>query len=606
MDRRGFVGITTLVASLVIISSLGATCDGEVYFFENFEGATLSRPVHEDIPPDNPVALAWSREAPGGWSVDRSGVPDGGVTEWRGWSFVDPIWWYQVAEGERREEFAAADQGFVIAVADSDEWDDAVHAEGRYHTVLSTPTIPIAGGNSETLSFDTSWRPRRDQVATIRAVFDNGDDVEVLRWESDDDSVNYQSYTLDRVDVDVTFPATASEVVLNFGYEGEGDFWWAIDNLEFGSFDESFEDVDLGVNVDEGRRPFDINAAWTPNPPSPWSVDRSNVAGVNDPEKGTEEWIGWSFATMDFWTSVTRDRGRSDFLNGEGVVAVAELDEWDARGRPSRDGSFDTFLSSGNFDITGAAANSLQLSFDSGWEEDGTQTGIVSVTYDAGVTNEVLRWTSDAEDANYHSNARNEHVLLELANPAGAQTMEVTFAVLEGGNDKWWAIDNVLVETDERIQIGDFNADGWLDISDINELTRQAASQNHQAAYDLTNDGRVDANDISTWMTRLANSYVGDANLDGEFDTSDFVSLFAAGTYETGDEAVWSQGDFNGDGRFDTRDLVVALAGGGYEQGPRASVAIPEPKLDARLGLFLLAFCARYLSSDPSAGHRPR
>jgi hypothetical protein len=79
---------------------------------------------------------------------------------------------------------------------------------------------------------------------------------------------------------------------------------------------------------------------------------------------------------------------------------------------------------------------------------------------------------------------------------------------------------------------------------------------------------------------------MGDANLDGQFNSSDLVSVLASGTYEADVDSVWSTGDFNGDGRTTSSDLVAALAGGGYEMGPRAAVAaVPEP---SSLALVLL------------------
>ena len=92
-------------------------------------------------------------------------------------------------------------------------------------------------------------------------------------------------------------------------------------------------------------------------------------------------------------------------------------------------------------------------------------------------------------------------------------------------------------------------------------------------------------------MKDLRNTWIGDANLDGEFNSGDLVSVLAAGTYETGAAAVWSTGDFNGDGLTNTSDLVSALSDGGYELGPRAAVAaVPEPASALPLALGLVAF----------------
>jgi hypothetical protein len=128
--------------------------------------------------------------------------------------------------------------------------------------------------------------------------------------------------------------------------------------------------------------------------------------------------------------------------------------------------------------------------------------------------------------------------------------------------------------------VGDFNSDGVLDAADIDDLTQQSASGANDANYDLTSDGSVDLADVNEWISApsIFNSWIGDANLDKEFNSSDLVAVLAAGAYESDVDAVWSTGDFNGDGRANTGDLVAALAGGGYETGPRTGVAaVPEP-----------------------------
>ena len=68
---------------------------------------------------------------------------------------------------------------------------------------------------------------------------------------------------------------------------------------------------------------------------------------------------------------------------------------------------------------------------------------------------------------------------------------------------------------------------------------------------------------------------VGDANYDGSFDSSDFVTVFGAGVFETGDFAQWDDGDWNGDWKFDTADLVWAFSKGSY-QGQTAAAMVPE------------------------------
>ncbi len=77
----------------------------------------------------------------------------------------------------------------------------------------------------------------------------------------------------------------------------------------------------------------------------------------------------------------------------------------------------------------------------------------------------------------------------------------------------------------------------------------------------------------------MKSTWVGDADLNGLFDSGDFVAVFIEGLYETGEPAGWAQGDWNADLVFDSGDFVAAFIDGGYEIGafPGAVQAVPEP-----------------------------
>ena len=134
--------------------------------------------------------------------------------------------------------------------------------------------------------------------------------------------------------------------------------------------------------------------------------------------------------------------------------------------------------------------------------------------------------------------------------------------------------------------------DGGCNV-DINELTLATKSDAPDPKFDLDGSGTVDVLDRRYWIVSLANTYFGDSNLDGEFNSSDFVSVFQAAEYDDAiiGNSTWETGDWNGDCEFDSGDFVVAFQEAGYNAGPRRGVAIvPEPASLACLGVaFLVA-----------------
>jgi hypothetical protein len=127
---------------------------------------------------------------------------------------------------------------------------------------------------------------------------------------------------------------------------------------------------------------------------------------------------------------------------------------------------------------------------------------------------------------------------------------------------------------------GDFNGNGTLDAEDIDLLSADVRSGLNTPKFDVTGDKLVNQGDRETWVNSLRKTYFGDSNLDGEFSSADFVSVFTAGQYEdaVAGNSTWATGDWNGDGDFTSSDFVSAFQAGGYEKGPRAAVgSVPEP-----------------------------
>jgi len=128
---------------------------------------------------------------------------------------------------------------------------------------------------------------------------------------------------------------------------------------------------------------------------------------------------------------------------------------------------------------------------------------------------------------------------------------------------------------------GDFNGNGQLDAGDLDDMAGKT-----DAKYDVNADGQVNYGDRQFWVASLKKTWIGDTNLDGLFNSTDFVIVFQKGKFETGGSALWDEGDWNGDKQFNTSDFVAAFQDGGYDAGIRAGVsAVPEPSSLVLVGL---------------------
>ena len=151
--------------------------------------------------------------------------------------------------------------------------------------------------------------------------------------------------------------------------------------------------------------------------------------------------------------------------------------------------------------------------------------------------------------------------------------------ILDASGENGWEIISrwEVVRRASRLD-GDLSHNDELDLHDLNILIQNVAVDATNPKLDLNDDDAVNFEDVRYWVSDLKNTWIGDANLDGVFNSGDFVDVFTAGKYETDAIARWSEGDWNSDERFDSGDFVVAFQGGGYEMGIRQTVAaVPEP-----------------------------
>ncbi len=127
--------------------------------------------------------------------------------------------------------------------------------------------------------------------------------------------------------------------------------------------------------------------------------------------------------------------------------------------------------------------------------------------------------------------------------------------------------------------VGDFNDDLEVDGADLDLLATVLRDGLQDLFYDLNADGVVDRQDLLFLVHDLLGTSIGDANLDGAFDTADLVVVLQAGLYESQSStaAHWSTGDWNCDGRFDTGDFVFAFQYGVYESAAVSARPVLNP-----------------------------
>lgn len=240
--QSNFLPVTTFVLLAALGSGKGQAAkkteaafpQTAVYFSEDFD-SLATKPGLLPFPSEpNGDGTDWidlptaqTGKSLTGWAMTKNtGHGEGGVIEWSGWTFATPAAWAAAAPGQDRDQFALGTN--VIAVADSDEFDDA--AGGRpFDATLSTPQIDISGATADslTLKFDSGWRTEA-QVGTITVSYDGAEAIEVLRLDAEGKAKAYS----ETVRVPLHNPAGAKEMKISWRKVGTNDWWWVIDNIE--------------------------------------------------------------------------------------------------------------------------------------------------------------------------------------------------------------------------------------------------------------------------------------------------------------------------------------------------------------------------------------
>lgn len=138
-----------------------------------------------------------------------------------------------------------------------------------------SPEIDVTGQteNSVEVLFDASWRPESNQRAWNDVKYDGGAWTEVFEISSDETDPDYLADIPEGQELlaSLNNPSGASTAQFCFGYQGNNNWWFAVDEIfvETGSstlLSEDWDSVELQPNVDEGTGQ-DFGKAWTHTAP---------------------------------------------------------------------------------------------------------------------------------------------------------------------------------------------------------------------------------------------------------------------------------------------------------------------------------------------------
>lgn len=138
---------------------------------------------------------------------------------------------------------------------------------------------------------------------------------------------------------------------------------------------------------------------------------------------------------------------------------------------------------------------------------------------------------------------------------------------------------------------GDFDGNGDYACEDVDPLVGEIVAGTNDPAFDLTGDGIVDNADLTEWLAEAgaaelpsgASYLLGDANLDGSVDVSDF-NVWNGSVFTN--TAAWCSGDFNADGAVDVGDFNIWNENN-FTTADGVST-VPEPGTFSLVGLAML------------------
>ena len=295
-----------------------------------------------------------------------------------------------------------------------------------------------------------------------------------------------------------------------------------------------------------------------------WDADLSSYSGSPTAElmrNSNQLWYGRLMRDPDFvqrYTDLWWEH-RASVLSDANLVSVIDqlhddigelaVERNGIRNWPSRLAAMKTWLTTRAAAIDRSSPTVPQSTVAAGTVEAGQVLELAAGT-------NAVYYTLNGEDPRMSGGDPSPNAILFDANTLVTLDHSVELVARSYRSRRWSAPLKLSFEV-QPLANDDLNRDGLLDQADLALMC--AAVQTHDANFDRNGDQQTDQSDLLVYLQAAFNTSLGDANLDGRFDSSDLVAVFAAGHYDNDEPADWASGDWNCDGRFDSADLVAAL-----------------------------------------------
>jgi GEVED domain/FG-GAP-like repeat len=161
----------------------------------------------------------------------------------------------------------------------------------------------------------------------------------------------------------------------------------------------------------------------------------------------------------------------------------------------------------------------------------------------------------------WYENDGTQHFTERIISDYGARSIVAADVDGDGDTDVLSAsYINFRIAWYENLPDGDFDNDGEYDCADVNALSTAVATGGSVSLFDLNGDNMLSLLDVDQWRVEAGSANlsaghvyrVGDANLDGVVDGSDF-ELWNASKFT--DNTNWCNGNFNADSVIDGTDF---------------------------------------------------